>query len=996
MHTRIILTLFLLFTEQGILGQSYSYRHYTIKDGLPQSQVMSVYQDHRGYMWIGTKAGLSRFDGNEFQNYYMKDGLNSDFIEGFVEDTSNTLYILTPAGYNKFVNDTIISYKLDTNINLKWRSRLVVDSNNAIWGRLQETRDLVRFKDGSYTFMQKEGIIPDSLAVHSFCYDENRDRIFFSAGGRGIYYIKNQKLHKYWQSHPPKGMQITRSPGGINYGVNQDSIYRFENGRPTSIAPTGFSRLKWSLGAWDGQDNLYLKSNRYTIQKFTGQQIKPLEYKFNSINTCAIDQEGNMWVGTETGLTKCISRKFVNYIPENSPMIPYVYSVIEDSSHNLYFASLNEGLLKYDGKSFQKITGYKDVYNRDRFYMGGICDHQNRLVLPTLDGALIYDGKEFTKIRGLPRYDAVLDIYQDPDNKSLLFASEGGLFIREPEGSMKEYQIKPGGKPTGNITGIIKDTTGRYWLGGFKGLSWLKDGKIRHLPDSLYSYDEGAICLHRDYKGNIWLGTRTGLYLYDYNSFKKIAAHNIYSYVVSLTEVDSSRLVLGMIDKLATLDLKSFYSRGKAKVKTYNHTNGFLGNECIQNGLFTDSKGHVWIPTSNRVVRFMPDKGKGKNLPPQIYIEKINRLNEQMQWVVLSDSKRNANSFKLTHATNNLRFHYTGIDHSNPQGIHYQYKLKGNDKGWSEWTQARYATYTNLQPGSYTFKVRARNAKNLWSNQPAKIRVYIQPAFWQRTWFVVTALSLGIAAIIVILYHFTQRYKLARQKKAEYDKKMAEMKLLTVKNQLEPHFTFNALNSMAAVVLKEENLKAYDYLSKFSRMIRLSLEESEEILRTLKEEIDFVRHYLDIQKLRFDNKFDYQIYIQEELSLDFKVPKMIIHNYVENAIKHGIKHKKGSGWIKISLFEKDQYLNIFVEDDGIGRKKAREIGSDSSGKGLKTLREYCRIFNKYNSKKIRMQVNDLYDDSGRASGTKVEIAIPTNYKYNIHHAATLDKNHIDR
>jgi LytS/YehU family sensor histidine kinase len=250
----------------------------------------------------------------------------------------------------------------------------------------------------------------------------------------------------------------------------------------------------------------------------------------------------------------------------------------------------------------------------------------------------------------------------------------------------------------------------------------------------------------------------------------------------------------------------------------------------------------------------------------------------------------------------------------------------------------------------------------------------------------VLCIIIGTIGTIFILYHFTHRYKLARQRRAEYDKKLAEMKLLTVKNQLEPHFTFNALNSMAAVVLNKENMRAYDYLSKFSKMIRLSLDQSETILRSLEEELNFVRHYLDIQKLRFDNKFSYEINIDEEVDTAFTVPKMIVHNYVENAVKHGIKHKKGKGFITITVQKDNRNMLLIVEDNGIGRKKAREIGSDSSGKGLKTLKEYCRIFNKYNTEKIRMHIEDLYDASKNAAGTRVEIKIPLNYKYEVAYA----------
>lgn len=153
--------------------------------------------------------------------------------------------------------------------------------------------------------------------------------------------------------------------------------------------------------------------------------------------------------------------------------------------------------------------------------------------------------------------------------------------------------------------------------------------------------------------------------------------------MVSLTGVDSSKLVLGMISQMATLNLQDFYRKQKETINIYDHTNGFIGNECTQNSLFTDSKGNVWIPTSDRVVKFMPDKREEKIHPPQIYIEKIKKLNPRMEWVDLHGATGKDSLFRMPYTTNNLRFRFTGIDHSNPQGLRYQYKLEGNDEGWS-------------------------------------------------------------------------------------------------------------------------------------------------------------------------------------------------------------------------------------------------------------------------------------------------------------------------
>ncbi|MFW5945124.1 MAG: two-component regulator propeller domain-containing protein [Bacteroidota bacterium] len=981
-HKVLPLLFVLLCTGHLVFSQEYSYRQYTVKEGLPQSQITSICQDSKGYMWIGTKAGLSRFDGMEFKNYHVTDGLSDDFIEGMAEDTSNNLFVLTRNGYNKITEDTIVSFKLDTNLNLSCREKIVVDKDNALWAVLKSTDELVRFRNGKYTFIKDMEMVPDSFRIRSIFYDKQKDRLYFDARADGIYYLHEDRLCQYWKPDRRMALRITQAPDGAIYGINKDSIYRVKKDTLVPITSCPIETIFWRIGGWDSRGILYITNGQYKVLQFDGKKLEYLKGTFESTSSFSTDNENNLWIGTETGLTKLISRKFLNFTQENSGILPYIYSVAEDEDNNLYFASLNEGLVRYNGNEFLEIKGYRDIYPTDRFYMGAICDHNNNLILPTSGGAMKYTGEDFYKMKGFKDYEAVLDIYEDPDNGAKLFGTEMGLVIREEDGTITRYPVSPG-KSSGNVTSLVKDSANKYWIGGLNGLSLLKNDKIRHLPDSVYDYDEGAISLYRDYKENIWIGTKKGLYFYDYHSFRKIAEDRIFSYVVSLTGVDSSKLVLGMINQMATLDLQDFYGKQKENINIYDHTNGFMGNECIQNGLFADSQGNVWIPASDRVVKFMPYKKGEIKHPPRIYIEKIKKLNQQMQWVALNSNGRGDSVYQMSHTTNNLRFHYAGIDHSNPHGILYQYKLEGNDEGWSELTESRYATYTNLNPGNYTFRVRAYNSHGVYSENAATIKVYIQAALWQKTWFIILCILAGTAGIAWIIYYYAHRHRLAKQRKAEYEKKMAEMRLLTVKNQLDPHFTFNALNSVAYVVLNEENVKAYDYLTKFSNMIRLSLQDADDIIRSLQAEIDFVRHYLDIQKFRFGNKFDYDIRIQDDLDMNFRVPKMIVHNYVENAIKHGIKHKKEKGFVKVEVFKEEAHLRIMVEDNGVGRKKAGEIGSDSPGKGLKTLKEYCRIFNKYNTEKIRMETEDLYDNMENPAGTRVTISIPLNYEYHV-------------
>ncbi len=238
---------------------------------------------------------------------------------------------------------------------------------------------------------------------------------------------------------------------------------------------------------------------------------------------------------------------------------------------------------------------------------------------------------------------------------------------------------------------------------------------------------------------------------------------------------------------------------------------------------------------------------------------------------------------------------------------------------------------------------------------------------------------LAIFLFILFLNLMIRKVQKAQlQSKFEIKQQITELQLKTIKNQMEPHFTFNALNSIASVIYDEDKDVAYDYLSKISRLIRTTLENADKITRTLDEEIKFVTNYLELQKFRFKEKFEFSIQIEETLNLNITVPKMIIQIYAENAVKHGLVHKTHSGLLKIELKKKDNCLIIEVEDDGVGRKKALEIGSRSTGKGQQIMRQYYNLFNSTSKAKIENKIIDLKDNNGNATGTRVIIKVPIN------------------
>ncbi len=232
--------------------------------------------------------------------------------------------------------------------------------------------------------------------------------------------------------------------------------------------------------------------------------------------------------------------------------------------------------------------------------------------------------------------------------------------------------------------------------------------------------------------------------------------------------------------------------------------------------------------------------------------------------------------------------------------------------------------------------------------------------------------------IIVLLFMFFQLlfwfYKRRIVQHYETERKLMELQLLTVKNQMNPHFTFNALNSISSIIYKEDKKLAYDFLTRFSDLIRNTLENAESISVTLDDELKFVENYLELEKFRFKDKFDYSLDIKGDIDMNTPIPRMIIQTFVENALKHGLMHKEKDGLLNIRLWKEKNQLFIEIEDNGIGREKAGEVSLGSTGKGLKIIEQIVLLYKKLIGKEIRYEVFDLFKDEV-ATGTKVIIEI---------------------
>ncbi len=972
MVRKLIYLLLFGFMAYPLFSQEYSYRHYTVKDGLVQNQVLSVFQDSKGYIWLGTKGGVSRFDGKEFYNYTINDGLMSNIIKDIFEDEKGRIYFCSKAGISRLENgkikvvlraDTISPFNYSLIITKFTETEFLITTNSLMPVLIEKYDSAIikRFYDLSKMGIKNIVKIKDS-------------EYFVSCKHGKIFHITENSV-----TVVKEGSQalLKKGKAGNIYSYNNHKIYKYNPKDNTFHLVCHYKDRIIDLFDIDKKGRLYLAENKKKLILLDDSVGVYFKKKFNYINRILIDRNDNLWIATETGFYRKINDAFENFTPECKAN-EYIWSIVEDKKNNIWFASYGDGLTVFDGKQIKRVTNYKNVYslfNGRYFYTGAIKASNNSLYFPVKeDGVLKYDNTGFSILKGFPK-GSVLDAYEDTINGRFLFASTRGLVIVDQ--NKKPVVIKEDfDKNINFIKTIAQDKYGRYWLGGEYTLT-IYDGKnFIKFPNEQFNYNHGAVSIFMDDRKNMWLGTTSGLYFFDYKRFSKIGQDILTSQVSSFTERGDSKLIMGVNYGLAILDLKRFYNDSTVNIEILDESKGFLGFDCIRNGILKDYENNIYVAASDRVVKFYPEKLKKDTTKPKVVIQQIFVSAPENEIVdTIYDYKIPDTAITLEYFQKNLRIDFHAIHFYAPEKIIYKYRLEGYDKNWSRTTSERYASYTNLPPGKYSFKVMARNVDGIWGDL-AEASFEIIPAFWQTLSFKIFINILIILLFLTAGYLILNYRRKRREQQQKTENQLWELQLKTIRSQMDPHFTFNALNSISSAIYNEDKEMAYRYFVQFSKLLRTSLEFSDKISRSLESEIDFTRNYLDIEKIRFKDDFHFTINVNKDVNLKMTVPKMIIQNYVENAVKHGLKNNSGNKELKVNVIKLDNQIDIIIQDNGIGRIKASQNKQFSTGKGLAIMSSIYNLYYKIYKISIRQEIEDLYDKNGNPAGTRVIISVP--------------------
>lgn len=372
---------------------------------------------------------------------------------------------------------------------------------------------------------------------------------------------------------------------------------------------------------------------------------------------------------------------------------------------------------------------------------------------------------------------------------------------------------------------------------------------------------------------------------------------------------------------------------------------------------------------------------------PEIYSQDSTFLNTTLKTIISEVEiagriKPITNTYSIGYEDNAIEVRLTTQPHISD--VSYRYRIVENsfegDKTYP-WvtTKSNEIRVDSLSPAIYRFEIIATSTINNQSSKPIFVEFKIEYPWWRSWWF------WGACFVTLFgLFYGRERFlKFWADEEQRHYKQVTELELRTLQLQMNPHFVFNALNAVQSFILTRDSISANNYLSKFANLIRLFLDSSRSKYITLSDEIKLLNLYVEMEKLRFDNKFDYHFDISPDVNQFVDIPTMILQPFIENAINHGLRYKETKGNLYINFYNQGKFLVCKIEDDGVGRERAKQIQAKSrkgyQSQGLKITEERLRTFNMIADSDIRFSIADRITSTNDANidvGTLIEIKFP--------------------
>ena len=998
---RIILLFLFYFTYLFTCkAQNPLFKNYGVKEGLPSSETYEVFQDSKGYIWIATDGGISRFDGYEFKNFTTEDGLPHNVNFGFYEDHKGRIWLKSYADkLCYFLNDKfhVLDFKtaLSKEFNYRICNSLYVDDEDTLW---------VGFEMG-FKYM-KIGINDsiDRVSPELISLDE------------GIIFLKEIKKNGFIYGS-------TGLSGSLEKEFKISNVYINKNGTKTilnklEIGHEGILTPITRMVKTKKNTFFIARSNfLHEFNPYSSINIKYFPYTIFSMNE---DKAGNLWVGTKN--------KGVFYFPDKNLQKPVQFlkelsitAVIEDNEGGYWFSTLENGIFYIPNINFHNYTQSEgltinkinclSISSDNKLWLGlnngKVNSLENKRITKEFDcnllpnsinnissiqclknGWIAIGGEHLTILKNNSPPITVSDSLSNFFMCKKILPIENGLVVSSLTDFFEITFLKKGYKINkikvlNRIHSILKTKTGITWIGKPNGLLMYYQNKIVNYLDK--KIDFRIDDLKEDKNNYIWAASKgKGIavikedVLFFINKTKGLAS----DYCSNLF-IDSDNIIwAGTNNGISKIKIKS-YQPFSYEIENYSVAQGLISNEINQILVKGDS---VYLATKDGLSVFNKKHIITSKTEVPLYIT---------QFSVNDSAYSLKKNYELNYDQNFIKVNFIALSYKNQGNIEYKYRLIGIDTSWHS-TKSTFVDFTTLPYGNYSFEVLAKNNDGYWNTKLAIISFVINPPYWHTWWFrVLAGLIVSLLLFILVRYRIRLIIKRANEKTILYQKaaetekekmelyqKATDMEIRFLGSQMNPHFTFNAMNSIQKFILNKDPLVAQAYLAKYSRLIRRVLENNMKSFVELEEEIEMLELYLEIESVRFDKKFNFKILRSGDIEdNEFKIPPMIIQPYVENAIWHGLSNKEnGVGEITLSFALENNCIKCIIEDNGIGRDKAATFKAckehTSVGMLITTQRLQKLHSNEYLG--IQNEIIDLKDNEGNAVGTRVIVYLPIN------------------
>ncbi len=1026
----LVLLICMQIDASSQLNGKYTFRHLDQSDGLLHTRIIGIQQDSKGYIWILNQNGVQRYDGIRFLNF-------TDFIaHSTLEEIANgSLYFDRKANQIRVVKLRALD-KLDIRTN-KWSTVTIQDllktetglvsnvftsednnnfqiSNLALIYTIGHSRQAIdtllnpyaghpythtySFRDtvsGKYFFHNYLHVLiadPETNSIQSsgddhptdplliqmkeqfgdtnslrFLMKDSRDNLWLSTWKHWLfrYNGKTKKLHTYSIKDIKKRQEDALS------------------GHLTLLVTSMYEDRQHSV--WFGTDHAGLLVYNHATDDFdfiTSDVKSSSSILYNySVNTIFQDRDDNIWVGTDRGISifNPYRKHFqsVRHIEGNPASIPRndINAVIETSEGEILIATWGGGISVYD-RNWNFI--------RNILLTGPLAYNLVWSFLEADDG-LIWIGCQAGAIHFYDPVKKTIKTINPPELRSTIMCmakdADGNILFGLHNGKIAVWnkvqnRFYPGevlrtasGRQMREVLMMYVDKFNQCWVATPTGLKEFdittRMYRATYVPSNIDSSMTITVNGIAEYNDSTLLVTTIyhGLYLFNKRTHLFSVPSHIYlprnTSAFAIHEDNSRNFWM-------TTNFSLYKFSHDLSSQVVYHMDRSILQDALGSNRFIEMSDGRWMTTSTSEVLSFD--------PVQLHLSPGMDTRVEISGFKIFDKRLNIDSILeiqeavvLPYDHNFLTIEYAALDYSGHRQTNYYYRLSDIDKTWNYTTTKQFADYTDLKPGTYLFEVKSSE-----SDDPAlvtSIPIVITPPWWGTAGFRL----LSVLALCSIVYFLLRKRIQTIRHESELKHQIAETEMMALRTQMNPHFIFNCINSIDAMIQSNDKYRATLYLNKFARLIRNVLDSSRQKTVALSKDIETLQLYLDLENIRHPDMFTSSITIDPGiLDEDYKVPPLIIQPYVENAILHGLIHRQDNGGkLDISISRMNEHLVYKVEDNGVGRKPSSgEMHKYDKGYGMQISSDRIRLFN--DEEVASVQITDLLTD-GMPSGTRITV-----------------------